>query len=238
MLSLNWLLVLALLSAPESLCVEISGREGPGQNGTEEMQASGPGPASIEGEASNEDVLVYAACEMRPSSKLADGSPKVTGQVLFKQQYPDGNLEVLFNLDGLPINDNQSRAIHVHRFGDLSDGCDATAGHFNPDQADHPKHPGDFGNFTPKKGKIRKSSKDSKATLLGPDTVLGRAVVIHEKEDDLGKGGDAGSLLHGNAGKRLACCVIGVSSAHLWTSAAESQALRKKSAKRLAKKKV
>ena len=44
--------------------------------------------------------------------------------------------------------------------------------------------------------------------LLGDRSVVGRAVVIHKDEDDLGKGGDAESLKTGNAGDRLACGVI------------------------------
>jgi len=34
---------------------------------------------------------------------------------------------------------------------------------------------------------------------------LNRSIVIHEDEDDLGKGGDSESLKTGNAGKRIAC---------------------------------
>jgi len=34
-------------------------------------------------------------------------------------------------------------------------------------------------------------------------------VVIHAGKDDLGKGGDEGSLKTGNAGGRVACAVIG-----------------------------
>ncbi|XP_076845681.1 extracellular superoxide dismutase [Cu-Zn] [Brachyhypopomus gauderio] len=158
---------------------------------------------------------LYATCRMRPNTQLSPGMPKVYGKVLFKQTGPNGKLRVTFRLHGFPISDSQSRAIHIHQYGDLSEGCTSTSGHYNPSAINHPHHPGDFGNFGPQKGKIRQSV-DSEATLFGGRSVLGRAVVIHEQVDDLGLGGDAGSLLHGNAGARMACCVIGMSGPKQW----------------------
>lgn len=158
---------------------------------------------------------LYAACKMRPNTVLAEGLPRVYGQVLLKQDYSEGKLEVLLRLHGFPSGSSpEPRAVHIHQFG-ANEGCDSTGGHYNPYKTPHPSHPGDFGNFEAHQGRINKVT-DSEATLFGAMSVLGRAVVVHEKVDDLGLGGDAGSLLHGNAGRRLACCTIGISSPKLW----------------------
>ncbi|XP_043918116.1 extracellular superoxide dismutase [Cu-Zn] [Protopterus annectens] len=159
---------------------------------------------------------VYAICVLKPSTKLEPGKPVITGHVLFKQRDHKKKTEAIFNVEGFLAGDvHQKRAIHVHEFGDISDGCDSTGGHYNPYGVKHPYHPGDFGNFLPKDGKITKK-KSIKVTLIGPDSILGRAIVVHENEDDLGKGGNEASHLHGNAGKRLACCVIGLSTKNKW----------------------
>ena len=88
-------------------------------------------------------------------------------------------------------------------------------GHFNPEKKKHgniddtERHVGDWGNIiVPANGNITTTFTDSLATLTGKYGVLGRAIVIHQLEDDLGKGGNEGSMKTGNAGKRLACCVI------------------------------
>lgn len=166
-------------------------------------------------EVSQHNATLYATCKMRPSASLAEGLPKVYGNVLLKQDYPQGKLKVLLRISGLPADDPGPKAVHIHQYGDLSQGCDSTGGHYNPYGADHPNHPGDFGNFEPQQGKINEVI-ESEATLFGGMSVTGRAVVVHEKRDDLGLGGDAGSLLHGNAGRRLGCCIIGISSPNLW----------------------
>lgn len=150
-----------------------------------------------------------AVCRMRPNTQLSPGMPRVYGHVFFNQSGPKEKLSVTFRLYGLPVYSQQPRAMHIHEYGDLSKGCGSTGGHYNPLGVNHPQHPGDFGNFVPVNGKIR-HSLDSSATLFGRLSILGRSVVIHEGEDDLGRGGNVESLLNGNAGGRLACCVIGL----------------------------
>ncbi|OCT99396.1 extracellular superoxide dismutase [Cu-Zn] [Xenopus laevis] len=163
------------------------------------------------------DGIAYATCSVSPSSKLESSEIKVTGRVLFKQVFPTGKLEAIFDLEGFPTDVNQSaRAIHIHKYGDLTDGCDSADGHYNPHSVDHPHHPGDFGNFLVRDGKIQKFLSNLDPTLFGPSSVIGRSVVVHKQADDLGKGNNQASLDNGNAGKRLACCIIGSSSKNNW----------------------
>ena len=57
-------------------------------------------------------------------------------------------------------------------------------------------------------GTVSKQFTDKLAILSGDTNVLLKAIVVHEGQDDLGLGGDAGSSATGNAGARLGCCVI------------------------------
>ena len=73
------------------------------------------------------------------------------------------------------------------------------------------RHVGDLGNIVADKNGIVKTRVVDRAGLaaLGGDLdITGLAVVIHEGEDDLGRGGDAGSRKTGNAGGRAGCCII------------------------------
>ena len=96
--------------------------------------------------------------------------------------------------------------------------------HFNPagkthgGPSDEERHAGDLGNITAgADGVATVSVTDTQIPLSGPNSILGRAVVVHELEDDLGRGdhsepGTQGktSKTTGNAGARQACGVIGM----------------------------
>ena len=104
-----------------------------------------------------------------------------------------------------------------------SDACTYAGPHFNPAgkthgaPGDEERHAGDLGNITAgEDGVASISLTDAQIPLTGPNSILGRAVVVHELADDLGKGdhsepGTQGktSKTTGNAGARLACGVIG-----------------------------
>ncbi|XP_043099449.1 extracellular superoxide dismutase [Puntigrus tetrazona] len=178
-------------------------------------------PALVIVEAPKPEVVefngtIYATCEVAPVPDLPASQPQISGQVLFKQVFPNGTLEAKINLRGLPADDRQVRAIHIHQYGDLSQGCVTVGPHYNPRAVDHPAHPGDLGNFVSEQGAIRRFLKLPEAKLFGAQSVLGRAVVVHEKEDDLGMGSDEESRRSGNAGKRIAGCVIGIATPSLW----------------------
>ncbi|XWS71556.1 hypothetical protein CRYUN_Cryun03dG0147900 [Craigia yunnanensis] len=88
----------------------------------------------------------------------------------------------------------------------------ALGAHFNPNNMTHGapedevRHAGDLGNIVANADGVAEATiVEKQIPLSGPNAVIGRALVVHELEDDLGKGGHELSLTTGNSGGRLAC---------------------------------
>jgi Cu-Zn family superoxide dismutase len=132
----------------------------------------------------------------------ASGS-EVKGTVTFTKS-GDG-VKVVAEVSGLTPG---KHGFHVHEFGDCSAPDAASAGsHFNPTKDPHAghdadkRHMGDLGNLeADSSGKARLELTDKKMKL---SAVLGKAVIVHEKADDLK------TQPTGDAGGRVACGVIG-----------------------------
>ncbi|KAL5287899.1 hypothetical protein ACFFRR_008627 [Megaselia abdita] len=139
---------------------------------------------------------------------------KVKGNITFTQAACGQNVLIRVYVTGLS---KGLHGFHVHEKGDLTNGCASTGGHFNPDKvnhgapADNVRHVGDLGNIKANDdGIVDTTFHDAIINLSGEFSIIGRGLVIHEGEDDLGKGGNSDSLKTGNAGNRAACGVIGI----------------------------
>ncbi|MEK9726650.1 MAG: superoxide dismutase family protein [Candidatus Margulisiibacteriota bacterium] len=134
---------------------------------------------------------------------------RVSGTFLF-QQLPDG-VKVSAILSGLVP--NQKHGVHVHQWGDLTDMKKGllAGSHYNPDKHPHGlppnpiRHAGAFGNIQANdQGEAMFEFIDDTITINGiKNPVLGRAVVVHAKED-------TGEQPAGNAGPRIGLGVIGL----------------------------
>jgi Cu-Zn family superoxide dismutase len=144
--------------------------------------------------------LVAVAKIRAPSDGLA------RGVVFFTQEGSEVVVEA--EVEGV---EPGSLGIHLHELGDCSaPDFTSAGGHFNPTGVTHgaptdpEHHAGDFGNI--EIGEDGTGFLELTTTMLtvaeGPNTVVGRAVILHEKADDLT------SQPTGAAGGRIACGVV------------------------------
>lgn len=139
----------------------------------------------------------------------------IYGTVKFTED--NNRIKIDLSLNGLKA--NSLHGFHVHEAGDLTDKCTSMCAHFNPYNKTHgcpglkERHVGDLGNIqTNNKGQARYTIYDDCIKLRGNKAnIIGRGLIIHEDPDDCGQGGNEESLKTGNAGKRMACAVIGYS---------------------------
>jgi Cu-Zn family superoxide dismutase len=138
----------------------------------------------------------------------------VTGTITFTQNSLHEGTNIYANISGLAT--GTKHGLHIHQYGDLTNGCTSFGAHYNPFNKTHGspfskvRHVGDFGNIEQDtQGNAILNYTLPSVQLGGPFSVIGRGVVLHAGEDDLGLGDSPLSNTTGNAGDRLACAVIG-----------------------------
>lgn len=135
---------------------------------------------------------------------------EVTGSVTF-QKVSDG-VRVQGEFEGLSAG---KHGFHIHEYGDCTAGDGTSAGgHYNPTDNQHGsptqdnRHMGDMGNLVVVEDEPATIDYvDPKIKLNGPNSIIGRGIIIHAGEDDFE------SQPSGAAGARIACGVIGVAEA-------------------------
>src|SRR5690606_27773785 len=121
----------------------------------------------------------------------------------------NGGLEIVARVEGIPPG---TYGIHIHEVGDCSASDASSAGdHFSPSDDPHggpydpahERHAGDLGNITvDASGEGRKALTVDELRLDGEYGVVGKAVIVHDGEDDLT------SQPSGESGDPVACGVI------------------------------
>lgn len=132
---------------------------------------------------------------------------EVSGTVTF--QKVEKGVRVQGNFTGLS---QGKHGFHIHEYGDCrADDGTSAGGHYNPTDKKHgaptqdARHMGDMGNLVVgEDGKANIDYVDPKIKLNGPNSIIGRGIVIHGGADDFE------SQPSGAAGPRMACGVIGV----------------------------
>lgn len=152
-------------------------------------------------------IAAPAAATVMATATLSPASGSdVRGEVTFTREEND-NVRVIAEITGLAPG---LHGFHIHENGDCSAPDATSAGaHFNPAGMPHAgpddssRHAGDLGNVeADTEGKARYSRVIAGLHFYGEASLIGRAVIVHAKADDLK------TQPAGDAGDRVACGVI------------------------------
>ena len=169
------------------------------------LAAGGAGLATLFCASSTKSVDEGGATA-RATIEARSGS-QVKGTATFTER-STGGVHVVVRVDNAPPG---THGLHIHEKGDCSDPeAKSAGGHFNPGGMPHAgpmdakRHAGDLGNIEVKSDGtgVLDITSDLLTVRPGPNSVVGRAVVFHEKADDFT------TQPTGNAGGRLGCGVV------------------------------
>lgn len=144
----------------------------------------------------------------------------VHGYINFKEPIDGGDILISGKLEYLHPG---KHGMHIHSRGNVLKCCSALGDHYNPDSetnhgdrlakdffGNYQRHLGDLGNITVKKdGVCNFSFTDELIKIRGDHSIIGRSIVIHANEDDLGLTDHPDSKTTGNSGARIAYGIIG-----------------------------
>ena len=151
-------------------------------------------------------MAVEEAPPTASATLMAREGGTVAGEVTFTEI--DSGVLITAHITGAPPG---THGFHIHDVGDCSSADFKSAGgHFNPTgmphagPADMERHAGDLGNVEVGEDGTAHHEAASKMITVseGPNSVVGRGVILHEDADDLV------SQPTGAAGARLACGVV------------------------------
>jgi len=132
---------------------------------------------------------------------------KIEGEVVVSE-YRDG-VKVKAHFTKLP---SGKHGFHIHKAGDLrGEGCQGLCEHYDIGNNAHggtpehggERHTGDLGNIEVNQ------RKEYFIKGIRVKDLWGRSIIVHEDEDDLGKGGFEDSKTTGHSGKRMGCSIFG-----------------------------
>lgn len=128
--------------------------------------------------------------------------PGISGLIKFYDT-PYGGTLIEAEVFGLPNidtpNSSNFYAMHIHEFGDCSEDFVHTGDHYNPEDQQHPYHPGDLLPLLSNQGYAWYSFYDNRFRV---NDILNRSIVIHAGKDDFS------TQPSGNAGMKIACGII------------------------------
>ncbi|MCI8781744.1 MAG: superoxide dismutase family protein [Lachnospiraceae bacterium] len=128
--------------------------------------------------------------------------PDLTGVINFYQTNWGMGLVIeaeFANLPNTTANAPRFLGFHLHENGTCNDNFTNTGMHYNPTEADHPYHLGDFPSILNSNGYAYLAFYDGYLSL---PAILGRSVIVHSQRDDFS------SQPSGDSGDKIACGIV------------------------------
>ncbi len=159
------------------------------------------------------DIFVSASASAIAKAVAVIRTDKIEGEVI-ATKYKKG-VQVCATITKLP---KGKHGFHIHKAGDLrGEGCRGLCEHYNVNsQNNHggapgetkERHTGDLGNIEIKEGHVQ-FKKTYYIKNINVEDLWGRSIIIHQDEDDLGKGLYDDSKVTGHSGARIGCAIFG-----------------------------